>query len=46
MYLIFLDRFRILSESDTIYKRCEIDEGASSDGYWKEIWKKYSGTRE
>ena len=45
MSLIFLNRLRILSESDTICKRSEIDGGVSSDGNWKEIWKKYSGTR-
>ena len=44
--LIFLNRIRILSKSDTIYKRNEIAAGAISDGPWKEIWKKYSGTRE
>ena len=44
--LIFLNRLRILSESDTIYKRSEIVGGAISDRNWKEIWKKYSGTRE
>ena len=44
--LIFLNRLRISSESDTIYKRSEIVGGAISDGNWKEIWKKYSGTRE
>ena len=44
--LIFLNRLQILSESDTIYKRSEIVGGAISDRNWKEIWKKYSGTRE
>ena len=44
--LIFLNRLRILSESDTSCKRSEIVGGAISDRNWKEIWKKYSGTRE
>ena len=43
--LIFLHRIRILSKTDTIYKRSQIVEGAIFDGAWKEIWKKYSGTR-
>ena len=44
--LIFLYRIRNLNKSDTIYKLSEIAAGAISDGPWKEIWKKYSGTRE
>ena len=44
--LFFFHRLRGLKESDTIYKRIEVTGGAISDGPWKEIWKKYSGTCE
>ena len=40
--LSFFHRLRILTRSDTIYK---IVRGATSDGPWKEIWERNSGTR-